>query len=388
LGKTVIAVTHTRPDIDATVACYLGGYTPTIFLKGGDEAGGFANVVTIDRGHGELDHHGKKATDTSSSLMAAKFGLTSKHVQQLLNLVYKSDIEAISLPFDLSDINKCLQRNLKYSDEKVLELGIRLVADTMEFRKNSLQRENLWVQTIIAQFLANKEYKPTEMLKYLQQLSKPGFERPFDLVEVLVAEKTQHGEEEAKKFGETILSLLYEDITMFFEAKKELANAQTAVINGITVMAVKSDNPKINPVCRNAGADIVVQRTTDGHNQIYFDTNRGKVNDSIIDALVSMLRLEECLVQGHPAPTTDLRVLEYAENIPEWYFRKFPATKEKPKPGRLILNGSLTAPDIPPSKIAWETILYIVDSAVRYQPHLDWNRWLKERISANIPKKS
>jgi hypothetical protein len=100
-----------------------------------------------------------------------------------------------------------------------------------------------------------------------------------------------------------------------------------------------------------------------------------------------MVRLEECLVQRRKIPDCDLRKPTRIEEIPEWYYYVAPIIiGKKKKPGRFILNGSLTAPGVPPSKIPWETLLYIVECAILYQP-LNWARWKAKRLAYYLNKK-
>jgi len=393
-GKAILG-THTRPDLDAIASLYMFRQhgnekekkAALLFLTGGDEIlTQITGITLIDRGRGEFDHHrgGLPNSTTSASLVAEKLGLSGeKPIQQLLNLVTRSDLQGISLPFDASDIIKCLQKNNRISDEEMVEIGIRIVADTIEFRERSLPRDNLWVKDLISEFLLKQDFIPPKFQQCLESLNNPRFERPFDLVEVLVTEKT-HSQCEASRFGRKLLGLEYEDSLEFFRAKKEVRKAWKKEVRGVKIIAAVSDNKKFNQAARSEGATVIVQRNSTGHTQIYFDTE--KADDLLVNTLVSMIRLEELLVQGCQIPATDFRMPGKMEEVPEWYFFKTLQIGKR-RPGRFILNGSLTATDVPASKIPWETLLYLVECAILYQP-FSWSRWKAERIAFYTQKGS
>jgi len=390
--------THTAPDFDVCATFYeeeeFGGLDPkqtaVIFLKGGDEklTGGMMDdsIVLIDRGRGELDHHGSSfnGNETSASLMAKKLGITEdKNVQVLLGLVKRKDLQGVALPCDAPDIVSCIQKTRDLSDEEKLRLGIRIIRSAMEFRKRKLQRDNRWGQKVCINFLAERKAEkiPEKLTQYIDKLQNERFDRPFDIVEILVGEKAQFGEEEAVKFVKTLLGFVFNDSIKFYQAKQEFREkAAKKEIKGILMTVHCTDNEKFNPAARSEGASIIVQRDTDGHTQIFFSTEDPLLNDNIIDSIAAMVRLDECLVQGNAIPDVDLSQSEWVDGIPEWYYYKAPAIGGK-KPGRFIMNGSLTAPDVPPSKIPISTLFDIVQKAVIFNPNFDWERWLCERTS-------
>jgi len=355
------------------------------FLSGGDEDAVSSNIffrnesiVFVDRGRRDLDHHGENdPNSTSCSKVAEKLGIADhKTIKGLIGLVRRADLQGQSLPFDLNDIIKCLQRRTDLEDKDRLRLGIRATRAAMKFQKQELKRKNSWVKKFIEKFLVGRNIPP-RFQQYLELLKNPRFERPFDIVEILCGESLQ-SIETAKSFGRELLEFLYQDTEIYIEAQKEVKKAEHITINRMLIIAATTKNPKFNVAARAKGAVVIVQKSPNGI-QIFFDTKR--VDDNLTDTLISMVRLEECLVQKRKLPDqrTDLRQPEKIKNIPEWHYAKFPSIGKKP-PGRLILNGSLTAPDVPPTQIPWETILYIVTSAVRYHARFNWKKWKQERI--------
>ena len=383
---------HTRPDLDVIAPRFLFGEygddkmkkAAMIFLKGGDELlQQITGIVLIDRGRGEFDHHRRlNSTETSTSLVAKKLGIDQgKIVQQLIGFVQRSDLKGESLPFDLSDIVKSMQRNDDISDEEIIEIGTRILKDCIEFRRNGLQRDNLWVRKFIFEFLSEKKIVPPKFVQYLETLGNSAFQRPFDIVEILVAEKTQ-SEDEAKTLGRKLLELEYEDSAMFFLAQEEVEKAWKKTVKGITIFATVTGNRKFGQAARMQGAMIVIQRNSNGHTQLYFDIER--IDGVVVETLISIIRLEEMLIQKKPIPKINLRRPGRIDEIPEWYYYLAPQIGNK-KPGQFIFNGSRTAPDVPVSKIPLEILLYIVECGVRYQP-FNWVQWKAERMAYYIQK--
>jgi hypothetical protein len=239
-------------------------------------------------------------------------------------------------------------------------------------------------------FLAERKAEkiPEKLTQYIDKLQNERFDRPFDIVEILVGEKAQFGEEEAVKFIKTLLGFVFNDSIKFYQAKQEFREKATKKeIKGILMTVHCTNNEKFNPAARSEGASIIVQRDTDGHTQIFFSTDDPLLNDDIIDSIAAMVRLEECLFQSNAIPDIDLAQSEWVDGIPEWYYYKAPQLGNK-KPGRFVMNGSLTAPDVPCSQIPLSTIFEIVQKAVVFNPNFNWVRWKSERIAFYANRKT
>lgn len=397
-GKPI--VTHNAPDLDSVAAIYLlhkhGREWKNLaieFDREGDKAIEWAvrDIFTsVDRGKGVFDHHvrenqkraekGEKP-ETSTSLVAKKLKLDENAaIQKLIRKVERSDLQGESLPFDASDLIKCMQR-LEVTNEKIIELGLRIIDDCIKFAQQKLTRDNQNCQRLIKEFLTNKETIPPKFKEYLERLDNPKFERPLDFVEIWTVEG-----ESNKEFLFELLEYEYEDSINYLKALKEVKNSWKVVVKGCVIVADLSENPRFKDAARNQEkALITIQRRSSGHTQIYFDTERS--DDVLIESLLSMIRLEECLIQNREIPKEDLRKSEYVLEIPEWYYFKAPLLPgKKKKPGRFILNGSLTAPDIPPSKIPMDTLREIAIKAVVFYPRFNWARWVAERKAHYIKK--
>lgn len=343
-------------------------------------------ITGIDRGKGLFDHHSpenQKKPETSTSKVAKALGLEKDPaIQRLLRKVERGDLQGESLPFDASDLIKCMQRTFVNNDV-IVELGIRVVHDGIEFSRKKLTRNNELTKKIIEEFLADKKIIPPKFQQYLQSLQNPKFERPFDLGEILAVEG-----ENAKELIQKLLEYEYQDSLNYLKALEEVKKAWKIKVKGQVIVADISDNPRFKDAARNQEkALITIQRQPTGHTQIYFDTER--TEDTLVETLVSMIRLEECLVQGREIPKKDLRQPEYIEEVPEWYYFKAPPIPgKKKKPGRFILNGSLTAPNVLATKIPLEILREIVIKAVMSYNKFDWIQWEAERIAYYLSKNS
>lgn len=400
MTKEAIIGVHTAPDVDVAVATWIlqeygerkSKKLKPFFLKGGENH--FPNTMGItflDRGQGELDHHRRQTLEeTTASLVAKKFGAAEdKDIQQLLEMTKRTDLQGETEIFGLADLIKCIQRDINIDDKSKLDLGVRLTDSAMEFKRKKLQRNNLYGKEIIGKFLAKKNAKftPEKISQYLRNLENPRFERPFDFLEIIIGEKEKSGEEIAKELAEKLLDIVYQDSLNFYKAKIEVKNALRLKVKDVVIVAGYSENPKFNTAARIEGGMVIIQRKKSGHTQIFFDTK--KVDGKLSDLIIAMLRFEECLVQGRQDfqkfGNVDFRKNGVIEEIPEWYYFSAPSLKDR-KPGKFILNGSLTATDVPPSKIPSDTILDIVRCAVKYCDRFNWSWWQSNRTSKYIKK--
>ncbi len=382
--KQQLVVTHTSPDPDVIMAIWLlieyyGLKLKNIglwFVKGQNvEMTSFINSFMIDRGLGKFDHHRKSVTDkTSADLIAEELEIDSS-VEKLLGLVRRNDLQGISQSFDLVDTLKCLQRNKQVTDEKKVSTGIQIISAAIHFRREKLKRDNDYISSLVKEFLSGKKV-PEKFVNYLNKLKNPRFNRYLDIVEIILGKEDLSGKEQAKEFTNLLLKIIHDDSLLYLKAQEDLFKGSIVKhVKGHYVIGKMTDNTKFNTAARKQGNSIIIQRQENGATQIYFN-NKLIWDDKIIESLVSIIRLEEQLVQKRPIPDTDLRKTEAIEDIPEWFY--FRAENGQ---GRFILNGSLTSPDIPPSAIALETLVFLAESAIKFYPNFNWARWKEERIN-------
>lgn len=384
--NTIIA-THTRPDLDSVAATHLyymanpkaKGKSEILFLKSGDEnlSGNIDNMVFLDRGRGEFDHHGKEACCTSASMVAEKFELVEDPViNELLEHVDRNDRRGITEPFTVADNIKRMAHNSKISDKQRMQIGLRIVDDVTKFRRLKLKKDSNFVSEIIKSFIGKKELTGSRLEKYCKLIQREHFDREFDLVEVLTAEKEVYGIEQAKEFAEELLEFISEDELNFRKAIEELKQAKR--IGNITMGY--SDNPVFNKAARYKGASVVIQKNKTGM-QIFFDFKR--IKQEWIDNAMAVIRLEEQILQNSNDLITKFNILKKSgrlKEIKEWYYYVSSAKKG----GRFILNKSLTAPDpdIPETKISAERMILIIQSVLCYRDGFNFQRYVSNRLKS------
>jgi hypothetical protein len=360
LRKPCIIATHTKPDEDVILSVALlklsgariKGYW---FRKEGDEALpsqiDLKNILWIDRGRRMFDHHGIPGK-TSTDRVAEELGIANKKwIQPILRHVRRVDLEGRSEPMDLNDMIKSIARELK-NDEEIMRLGVEIATAIIDFHQKNMKRNNRKAAMIIKEFFGDK--MPERVRRYYELLQNPHFHRPCDFAELATARP---------ELAKEVLKFINADIQKYEAAQKDVERAQKIRVGRYFIVAGMSDNPKFNPRARKAGAAIVIQKNSRGHVQIYFNNkilSPGTIV-KISEDLIEILRMREIsLDPTRKMPSkNNLRKPEKIEEVPEWYL--FVGEKG----GRLILNGSLTAPDVPPTKIEFSEIIEFTVDVLR-----------------------
>ena len=365
---SVIIGTHTNPDLDALAAIrfLLEAYPElkkkykVVFLKGGDEKlDGLSNMILVDRGQGELDHHQLRSQETAASMVAKKFGLDKDPInQKFLEIVKANDLRGETKILSIGDIIKRLAHNKDLPDEEKLKIGLRLIDDAMEFQRKHLIRDHQFAKELY-QDLKRYNFLGYEVRRYFERQNEK-FQRPFDLVEILTAEKTVRGKEEAIKFAKELIRLISKSESDFQKALQELERAWIIFLDKKDFfIAGESNNPAFNKAARSKGAILAIQKSEEGC-QIYFDFK--KVSPEEADMIMAIIRLLEQVYQKKKILITDFFFLSERgklKEIPEWYY----FVSNDKNGGRFILNKSLTATDseeIPETKIPLEKIVEVV----------------------------
>jgi len=384
-NQTKTIATHTSPDPDAIAAIwllvrYLGLKLKNVsfwFMEGQNTelTTLIHNMVSVDRGFGPMDHHSwGLGQQTSTSLVAKELKIKDIFVNLLMKLVADSDLRGISPSFSLAYILKCVQRNKDMNDEEKVILGLRVISALESFCKNDVNRNNARVNSLIKSLLPIGII-PKQISDYQNQLKNPRFVRDLDFVEIILGEESLNNKKQAEDLAAILIKIVYKDSILYYEAQSQLNTAIKAMMKEHLIIAQTTDNTKFNTAARSENASIAIQRQTNGSTQIYFN-NQKNIEDSMIGCLVSVIRLEELLTQNRPIPPKDLRALGTIKEIPEWYF-----FKAENGPGRFILNGSLTTPDIPPSRISLETLVFLTGLVIKFWPKFNWVKWQEERVA-------
>ena len=169
----------------------------------------------------------------------------------------------------------------------------------------------------------------------------------------------QDSPEYVMDWSEDWLDDQYWDASQWVEAEKEFeAKAQVEQLEigrgeQLKMAVVVSDHELMSVVARHQGAAVVVQFHDSGHFQIYSNKNRVDLRD-----VIRILRLYSYRAKGELPATMHPQVLEQEGRLPGveelWYHEA----------GQAIFNGSLTAPDVPPTVLSRDKILEVVRFAL------------------------
>jgi hypothetical protein len=285
-------------------------------------------------------------------MVAEELGIAKeKWIQPILRHVRRVDLEGRSEPMDLNDMIKSIARELN-DDEEIMKLGMEIATAIINFHRNDMGRDNQKAAKIIQEFFG--EEMPERVRHYFKLLKDPNFARVCDFVELATVNPD---------LAKEVLKFISADIKKYEAAQEDVEKAQKVRVGRYLIIAGISDNPKFNPRARKAGAAIVIQKNSNGHVQIYFNNkilSSGAI-ERISEDLIEILRMREIsLDPTKKMPSkNNLRKPEKIEEVREWYL--FIGEKG----GGLILNGSLTAPDVPPTKIEFSEIIEFTVDVLR-----------------------
>lgn len=196
--------------------------------------------------------------------------------------------------------------------------------------------------------------------KYVTSNDLHGKANPFEFASLLKAMHFAHRDEPSKvmKFAMAALQAKYAEQQGFQQAIRELAQVDIREIRGarrmLRVAIVKSDGQLINRAAfssrGNLNIDLLVQAKTSGHVQIYTSAASG-IN---IVPIVRAIRTSERGFKGISVGVNDATLVSEGRFVPgaeEWAYIEA---------GQMILNGSLSATNLPPTKIPFGNLVAIV----------------------------
>lgn len=229
----------------------------------------------------------------------------------------------------------------------------------------SRRKEDECAATLVAKALLLDDDPVIEpLLRFVTRNDLKGSRQPFDIADVMQAmgRNGQFLDEEVLNWASAAFDAKASEQQRFIEeARGEYAKAKIMQIrhgNGTAILAVvESDHDQVARYARWQGADIVVQKWTTGHVRI-FTSRRAMIS---LTEVARMLRYEEQRLSGKIVVTSwDALSEERVEGIAEWYYHK--AAEQ-------MLNGSMSVPNIPPTRIPLAQIVECVKIA------LDQSRW-------------
>jgi len=203
-----------------------------------------------------------------------------------------------------------------------------------------------------------------KILKMVLASDLKGGDNPFSLAQLVKDLNFTFSDEPGKviawainaleaKYNSQLEFLFSEHGTKFEKIEVELLGNMVRCI-----YAAETSSQSFSRWARYKGAALVVQRNPEtGQVQIFSDKRVPEIN-FVIEDILRAVRVEEAEIKklsplsgGWDRITSEGTIPE----IPEWYYHKV---------GLMVLNGSLTNPQVPPTKIPWNKIKNLVRIAL------------------------
>lgn len=200
------------------------------------------------------------------------------------------------------------------------------------------------------------------LLEYALRVDRGAPAQPYELASLMKAHFQQHGDSQKLwKLARPLIEAAWYKQHQFHACENELSDAKISEFeskmssNFYFMVAVQSDNPQMNSYLRfkERRTAVIVQRNRTGNVQI-FTNSRFHGELAILD-MVARIRQAEMFHRGvrrGDIPSSDELMMDgRSEGAECWWFQA--------EAGNLY-NGSLTAPDVSPTRIPWKELLDIV----------------------------
>lgn len=260
----------------------------------------------------------------------------------------------------------------EYEREGVLLIGVGGGRFDEHPAVNGERKKEECAATLIAKDLGLRDEPTFEKILNFAVNSdlKAAGSHPFDIASIAKVFYQQTSDpQEVIEWVMKGIEVKYQEQLQFFElTRKEFEDkAEIEEIQGpgrmLRMVSIVSNNVLMNKFARSihgVNADIIVQKQSSGNVQIFTNAKSGLV----LYDIAQMLRLTEQELKKD-IRTKDWKLLSVegkVEGAEEWFFQV---------QGQMLLNGSLTATNVPATKIPFERIKEIVRLGVnpqRFEP--------------------
>lgn len=215
------------------------------------------------------------------------------------------------------------------------------------------RKENECAATLTAKLLGIEEDpRFKDLLKYVLSRDSGVNGQKFEIAHLAyLASQHQPAEEVLAAMKTLILGYLASQEAFWGAERDEfIQNATITEIAdpkrfNIKVATVIGDYGKATALFRNLGYQILIQQKTDGHMLVAIDERTGLS----LKELTIIVQVLERRLQGRPGVKNEKDLGKFGSHpeVPEWYLHPN---------GNILMNGSLSRPKIPETKIPLETI--------------------------------
>lgn len=334
-------------------------------------------ILAVGIGGGPLDEHPvdktpRKEGECEATLTAKALRKHSDPVlRRILEEVRHCDLTKDVRPTQLSTLIKVRHRQHRDDPQRVIAWTNQALDALYESGARRIPREtNRGVlgeiaETVIAEHAWDRE----PSLKHIRDLIAETDGRDnlrTDLAHIfkILFEKNK---ENAEEWLRGLVPDLYCDSCSFFAAVEEVNNYGEVLEfsserETFPVVTIDSDNEHIGQAARSRHCGYIaltIQRNTRGNIAVFLNTVNEHVEKEglYLGNLIRMLRLREQTRLGYPQGQWDVLGAEGSlRRIRMWYYSK---------DADQILNGGLTAPDVPPTKLTRAEIMETAQAAFK-----------------------
>lgn len=230
------------------------------------------------------------------------------------------------------------------------------------------RKEGVCSATLVAQALGIADDPRLKAnLQFVLSNDLKGGSTAFDLAAIVKVMHQQYPDNPERVIGWAMMGLeaKYQEQCEFFAARDEFdqkALVEEVLVGDrpIKIVTIESANGQMNKLARSAQgarASVVIQRHPERGNISIFTNRQAGLT---LTEVAREVRLEECRAKGMPTPSADDRTAfaeqEVVPGVPEWYYQKA---------AEFLLNGSLTAQGVHPTRLSLGGVAAIVKQFVR-----------------------
>lgn len=338
-------------------------------------------ILPLGVGGGLLDEHpsliGKRKHGECAATLVAH-ALRIDHDQTLMKIlaeVTHCDTTNLVKPTQLASLVKLRHRQNPDNAEKVIAWA--MIAIDALYKQGAQQISRVIdrgeVRLIFTELTTAHNWGHTEALKQVQNaIAKSDGEAHLSLTELAHLYKVLKGVSgvcSAEDWVREVIVDMYNDSQMFFEAVKVLSTSEVVEIHTprcrLPLAIVHSDNEHVSNASRSSWGGcnaVTIQRNSKGNVYISLNTRHKTIREmkfdtrTMLDDMVCMLRSREAKRRGRHNPGTweNLSRDGVVKVAPVWYY---------PKGNGIILNGSVTTPDVKPTRLTISEIVEIAQHA-------------------------
>ncbi len=357
-------------------------------------------ILSIGVGGGFLDEHASEGTPRKEGECEASLTFKALRLEsdvplgRIIDEVSHCDLTRFVKPSQLSTLVKVRHRKNPTEPAKVLAWTDTAVEALYKSGATQIDKDVYRgvARGILEDLIAEKGWDNERALLHVRELvSQSEGNSGHLLTELAHIFKTlnKRFKRKAPSWLREVLVDMYHDSCDFFKAVDEINLQGTADVSEFSsdsdtfpVITIHSDTEHISQAARSKHCGyctLVLQRNSRGNTAVFLNvTNEHVQKEGLnLDNLISMIRVREQTRLGHPQSQWDKLAIEGTlRRLRMWYYSK---------DRDMILNGSVTTPDVKPSRLSLQEILEISQNA--FKKDLVWKWWGRYARASEVQRR-